>query len=60
MDPKVIASIVANMKPKKIMLNSDAVLEWRLEMAAELGALSILSRHYKEFRQLGNKNYGGY
>ena len=60
MDPKSIALLVANMEPKEIMLNEYSVWKWRLEMAAELGALSILSRHYKEFRQLNNKNYGGY
>ena len=49
MTPKAIAGLCAKMKPKQIMLNSDAVWEWRLEMAAELGAMSILSKTYKEF-----------
>ena len=49
MTPKAIASLVAKMNPKQIMLNSDAVWEWRLERAAEFGAMSILSKTYKEF-----------
>lgn len=60
MTAKGIASLVAKMVPKEKMLNADSVWQWRLEMAAELGALSILTRHYKEFRQLGNKKYVGY
>lgn len=49
MTPKAIAGLCAKMKPKQIMLNSDAVWEWRLERAAELGAISVLSKSYKEF-----------
>ena len=48
MTPKAIASLVSQMKPPQI-LNADAVQEWKLERAAELGAMSILSKTYKEF-----------
>lgn len=48
MTPKAIASLVSQIKPPQT-LNADSVQEWRLEQAAQLGALSILSKTYKEF-----------
>lgn len=48
MTPEAIASLVLQMKPPQA-LNSYSVQKWRLERAAELGAMSILSKTYKEF-----------
>lgn len=44
-----IATLVSQMTPPHGLLNSDAILMWRLEKAAELAALSVLGRKYKEF-----------
>ena len=49
MTMRAIATLVAQMTPPNNMLNSDAILMWRLEKAAELAALSVLGMKYKEF-----------
>ena len=48
MTPKAIASLVSQMKLPQV-LNADSVQKWRLEQATQLGAMSILSKTYKEF-----------
>lgn len=49
MTMRAIATLVAQMTPPNSLLNSDAILMWRLEKAAEIAALSVLGRRYKEF-----------
>ena len=49
MTMRAIATLVAQMTPPNSLLNSDAILMWKLEKAAELAALSVLGRRYKEF-----------
>ena len=46
---RAIATLAAQMTPPIHLLNSDAILMWRLEKAAELAALSVLGMKYKEF-----------
>ena len=46
---RAIATLVTQMTPPNNMLNSDAILMWKLEKAAELAALSVLGMKYKEF-----------
>ena len=49
MTMRAIATLVAQMTPPNSLLNSDAILMWKLEKAAELAALSVLGMKYKEF-----------
>ena len=49
MTMRAIATLVAQMTPPHELLNSDAILMWKLEKAAELAVLSVLGRKYKEF-----------
>lgn len=49
MTMRAIATLVAQMKPPIGLLNSDAILMWKLEKAAELAALSVFGIKYKEF-----------
>ena len=49
MTMRAIATLVAQMTPPHELLNSDAILMWKLEKAAELAALSVLGIKYKEF-----------
>lgn len=49
MTTKDIAALVAQMEPPFELRNSDAILMWRLEKAAELAVLLILEKTYKGF-----------
>lgn len=53
MTSKSIATLVSQMTPPLELLNSDAIMMWRLEKAAELGAITVLGKKYNEFT---NKN----
>lgn len=41
---KSIATLVSQMTPPFELLNEDAIIMWRLEKAAELGAISVLEK----------------
>lgn len=51
MTPKQIASVVVEMEPKSIM-NPESVWLWRLEKAAEMGAVSVMLNSISEFKTL--------
>lgn len=44
MTAKSIATLVSQMTPPFELLNEDAIIMWRLEKAAELGAITVLEK----------------
>ena len=54
--PKTIATIVAQMKPPHELLNTDSVIMWRLERAAEMGMRVAIDEMVKPVKE----KIGGY